>query len=342
MSVFHLARATRVVLALARPRPRPMREVVLDVPGGPGRALIYDPAGEARGAVVIIPGLALQAHEDARLHNLAKGFARGGYRGIVLEVPDLSALVIRPETDVDVADRLVALVEAGLVPHGRLGVLGPSFSGSLALRAAVTPQVADRVRAVMTVGAYAEATTTVAYLFDAEDADPYGRLLLLLNFLSVVEPVSDRQIAALRAAIADTGPAAEVPELEPALATLPPAEAERLRRLLEDPEQWRTIGRRILEVGGETLGALSVTPIVDRLRCTVVLLHGAHDNIVPPSESVELESALRRAGVDTHVIVSPVLDHANIQGGLTALREGVGMIRAFASFVRGLERDPQA
>lgn len=335
-----LIRATRIVLALARPRPLPSRHVELDLEGGAGGVVVYDPPrGEPDAAVVIVPGLAIESHNDQRLHNLAMGFARGGLRGIVLEVPDMADLRIRPETEHDVAARLVALDAAGLVPGHRLGMLGPSFSGSLALRAAALPIAAPLVRSVITVGAYAEAAQTVDFLFHADEADAYGRMLLMLNFLRVVEDVSDPFLDALRVAIVDTGRPPDQAELGAALATLSKHDRERLTALLEDPAAWRAVGDSMLERGADIFHAMSVSPIVDRLRCDVFVMHGEHDNIVPASESIALHESLTSAGLSSQLVVTPLLDHANIQYGLTIVGDAVKMVRGFAHFVRGLHRE---
>lgn len=336
MALSHLARATRIVWSLARPQPLPVREVRLDPAGKVGVALTYDPPGTPRGTVVVIPGMTITAHRDPRLHNLAMGFARGGFRGVVLEVPDLQTLKIRAETDRDLAERLAALAEVGLATEDRIGLLGPSFSGSLALRAATLPGAVERVRSVVTVGAYADAGPTVDYLFQSDDADPYGRLILLLNYLQVIEPVSRGQLEALRTAILDTGRPPEEAELDTVLSGLPPEERSRTDAILHDPETWRAVGRAFLDQGGHVLAPLSIPPITEKLRCSVMMLHGSRDNIVPPAESHALKTALDEAGVPNHLFVTPVLDHANIQGGLTAAREAWGMIRAWAFFVRGM------
>ncbi|MFK7927272.1 MAG: alpha/beta hydrolase family protein [Myxococcota bacterium] len=337
MKLSHWTRASRIVWAMARPRPLPMREVFLDLGDASGLALVYDPVGTPVGTVVIIPGMTVSAHRDERLHNLAIGFARGGFRGLVLEVPDLQRLKIRAETDADVARRITALLPAGLAPEGRIGLLGPSFSGSLALRAATMPGAAGWVRAVITVGAYAEATSTVRYLFESTEADPYGRLILLLNFLSEVEPVTEGQSDALHAAILDTS--REVKQLASVLRRLPREQADRLEAILTDPAVWGSVGERFLDSGSGVLDPLSVPPIVHKLQCAVMMLHGASDNIVPPSESHVLKEALDAGNVPNHLLVTSVLDHANIQGGFTAAREALGMVKAFAFFVQAMAQD---
>lgn len=306
--------------------------------GAPSKALVYDPPGTPRGGVVIVPGLALQAHEDPRLHNLAMGFTRGGFRGIVLEVPDISALRIRPETELDLAARLRGLLDQGLIPDGRLGLLGPSFSGSLALRAAARPEVAEDVRAVLTVGAFCDAARTVDFLFHHDDADPYGRMVLMLNFLHVVDDVSPELLGALRVAIEDTGRPADEALLPEALARLPEASRAHLSALLRDRAAWTAIGERMVAEGGPIFAAMSIPPIVERLGCHVFEMHGHADAVVPPSESVALHEALTGAGVPSRLVITSILDHADIQGGMRLVRESIGMIGGFAHFVEGMER----
>lgn len=313
----------------------PHRVVHVALPDRPGVAYVFDPPRrEPDGAVVIVPGLAVKAHDDERLHTLAKAFATGGLRGIVLEVPDMGHLRIRPETEVDLAERLAALHEQDLIPHGRLGMLGPSFSGSLALRAAALPVIADRVQSVMTVGSFADASRTVRFLFQDPGADPYGRMVLMLNFLPKVQDVSPELMAALRTAIVDTAPDRSVEAALPdALAALPDDDRRTLEAILTEPEAWREVGRRFLEEGDDWFEAMSVDPILDRLRCSVFVMHGATDTIVPPDESLELHRGLVDAGRPAHLLITPLLDHASVTIGADVVKQAWRMLRGFAFFV---------
>ena len=332
-----MVRAAHVVRAMAMPRPLAHVEAAVSVPDAPGVAYLFDPPRRApEGAVVIVPGLAVRAHDDPRLHTLARAFAAGGLRGIVLEVPDMGKLRIRPETEVDLAARLAALVDEGLVPHGRLGVLGPSFSGSLALRAAAQPVAAELVKSAITVGSFADAARTVRFLFEDEGADPYGRMVLMHNFLPRVAPTSDAMMQALKLAILDTALPAEEARLPAALAALPEPERIALTGLLQDPDVWRATGQRMLEEGGPWFDAMSVDPIVDRLRCAVFVMHGAHDAIVPPDESHHLHRSLVEAGRPAHLLITPLLDHASVQIGVDVVQQGWRMLRGFAFFIGGL------
>jgi len=330
-------RAARIVRAMARPRPGPHREIDVDHPDAPGVAFVFDPPRRAPdGAVVIVPGLAVRAHHDERLHTLARAFAAGGLRGIVLQVPDMGHLRIRPQTEVDLAARLSALVDAGHVPHDRLGLLGPSFSGSLALRAAAQPRAASLVHSVLTVGAFADAARTVDFLFHHPDADPYGRMVLLLNFLPQVQPTSPRLLHALRAAIHDTSREPDQAELPKVLHALPDDERATLEALLHDPPTWRATGEAMLQAGAPHFEAMSVAPIVDQLRCAVFVLHGAHDTIVPPDESRHLHQALLDAGRPSRLLITRLLDHASVTVGADVIQQAWRMLQGFAFFVRGM------
>ncbi len=208
-----------------------------------------------------------------------------------------------------------------------MGVVGVSFAGGLALVAAGRPSLAGRLTAVFALGAHADLPRVIRYLCMAEGAPQtlapphdYGVALLLRASLARVVPAG--QVAALDQAIvtfldassAETTDQAEAARLfasaRVAELTLP----EPARTLMHgvNTRDVRTLGRILAPFAEEIGGAPALSPARSpATMAPVFLLHGADDNVIPSSESLELARYLTAAGNEhVEVLLTPLLTHA--------------------------------
>ena len=70
---------------------------------------------------------------------------------------------------------------------------------------------------------------------------------------------------------------------------------------------------RILARDREELGALSPSGKLQRVGAPIYLLHGAHDSVIPPSETSFAELELR--GARHAALVSPLIEHVEVGSG---------------------------
>lgn len=292
-------------------------------------ARVYRSPGGRGPALVIFPGIHGGGVDEPRLVALSRRIAATGATVLSAPLPDLRRYQITPRSTDIVEDvtRWMASNPA-LAPHGRVGVVGVSFAGGLALVAAGRPGLAGSVTAVFALGAHADLPGVIRYLCLAEGAPrtllpphDYGVALMLRASLPLVVPAD--QVAALDAAIVTflDASSAESTSMHEAARLL--AQARAAERTLPEPARSLMHGvneRRTTELGptlapfAEQIGgAAALSPVRSpATQVPVFLLHGADDNVIPSSESLELQRYLSAAG-NTHVevLLTPLLTHAD-------------------------------
>jgi pimeloyl-ACP methyl ester carboxylesterase len=225
-----------------------------------------------------------------------------------------------------------------IAAEGRVGVVGVSFAGGLALVAAGRPRVAGKVTAVFALGAHADLPRVIRYLCLAPDAPKtlrpphdYGAVLMLRA--SIPKLVPPEQIGALDAAVvtfldASSAESTDLRESERLF-----AQARSAELALPEPARglMRAVNARDVAALGRVLAPLAEAiggdPALSPARspatpAPVFLLHGADDNVIPASESPLLAAYLSSHGNPRVAqLLTPLLTHAEArpQAGATDL-----------------------
>src|SRR5438876_8022127 len=135
-----------------------LEELHYSYAAGPVAADVYHPAEAGpHGAVVVVLGAGSRPKDDPALVRFAQGLARAGAVVLVPESESLRAGHVQP-ADADMlalaVERLRAMPD---VDPARVGLIGFSVGGGLAVLAAEQPRARDQVAFVNTVGAYFDA-----------------------------------------------------------------------------------------------------------------------------------------------------------------------------------------
>ena len=213
-------------------------------------------------------------------------------------------------------------------------MLGISFGGGLSIVAAGRPSVRDRVAFVMAFGGHADLPRTLRYLCTGVQPDgavrpphDYGLAIVLLGAADRVVPAA--QVQPLRDAILSFLEASRLDMVDKAKAAQEFERAKRSKRRSTEPSRTymnvrerarrRAPGtgaaaarRRSRRRSGAVAGALSVP------RRPVFCCTAADDNVVPAIESTLLGEELRSRGVTCHVLLTPLITHAEVDRGPTA------------------------
>jgi dienelactone hydrolase len=335
--VARAAGSTGVVRRLADWRRQAVTEAPVAIPwrGGTLTGRRYVPQRPTGRPLLLVPGVHPSGIDEPRLAGFARELAAAGHPTVTAALPDLTRYSITPgSTDMIEDAALWLLAEAGGVEDRRIGVIGISFAGGLAVVAASRPALLDRVAVVVSVGGHGDLPRTLRYLATGVQPDgtlrpphDYGVAIILLGVADRVVPAG--QAAGLRSAILSFLEASILNAVSRAEAD---AAAERTRVLaaaLDEPA--RTLLTYLQDRDVARLGAVLV-PHVDALggdpalspaqhpppRAAVYLLHGRDDNVIPSIESAMLARTLAARGGTVRFLASPLLTHANVERGAAA------------------------
>jgi pimeloyl-ACP methyl ester carboxylesterase len=266
-------------------------------------------------SILLLHGVHHLGIDDPRLINLSRAMAMSGVQIIAPELKDLTEYHVSPETVDDIGtDAAYFSRRSGK----RVGVIGLSFAGGLALIAASRPEYADKMGFVLAVGSH-DSMSRVAKFFASNvlvrpdgsqehfQAHEYGVLILAYSHLEDFFSGADIPPAheALRRHLW------EQPALESASNALTPQGRSELD-LLENHRD-RMEQAMLQEVDRHTgeMDAVSPAGKMSGMHVPVYLLHGAGDSVIPPSESLWLAQDIPHDDLRA-VLISQALVHVDM------------------------------
>jgi len=296
---------------------------------GPIAARLYRTSARSAPALVVVPGVHGGGVDEPRLAALSRRISAAGANVLSAPLPDLRAYRLTPHaTDMIEDVALWMTTRADLAPDARVGLVGVSFAGGLALVAAGRPALADRLTAVFALGAHADLPRVIGYLcMDAGApktlAPPhdYGVVLMLRASIPIVVPPEQRAALdhalvtfldassaestdkTLSAKLFDAARAAEAALPEPSRGLMHAVNSR------DVPALGRLLAPHAEQIGGDPALSPTRSPAT---RAPVFLLHGLDDNVIPSSEAGVLGSYLKASGngrVDT--LLTPLISHAD-------------------------------
>lgn len=303
--------------------------------GGQLRARVYRPAGGSSRAILVVPGVHAGGIDEPRLVGFARDLVAVGKTVVTASLPDLERYSVTPRGTDMIEDAAVWLSqERGLAPDGRIGLMGISFAGGLAIVAAGRPSIRDRVAFVMSFGGHGDLPRTLRYLCTGIQPDgarrpahDYGIAIILLGVADRTVPAD--QVQPLRASIQVFLEASHLDMIDKARGAAAFEHARMLAAKLEEPARTlmgyvndRDVGRlgplllpHVSALGGHA----GLSPArSDPPLCPVYLLHGSDDNVIPAVESALLAQRYRDLGVSVRHLSTPLITHAEVDRAPTA------------------------
>lgn len=293
----------------------------LVTPRGAVRTRTYRPTGRQDApALVLLHGLHRLGVDEPRLQGFARAIASSG---VLVHTPEIAELIDYRVEASSVETIGEAAKQAGaLAGRSRVGVMGFSFAGGLALLAAADPRYQEAIGFTVAVGGHHDLERVARFFIEdriptvdggelAMKAHDYGLLVLLYgatrDFFSAEDTPGAHE--ALRLWLAgDRDGARKAAEglSAPGKQKMEKVFAERGAELADEV-------RGVL--AGKKEGMAAVSPR-DQLRGVsggVYLLHGAGDNVIPPSEALWLARSVPPSRLRA-VLVSPAIQHVELQG----------------------------
>jgi dienelactone hydrolase len=350
----HLQAIAVLDLVANKPVPAPLRwlvsgrvtttDMVLPLPSGPVRARLYTPVGKPNApAFLVFHGVHYLGMDEPRLIAFAASMASCGLRVLTPELPAIKDYHIGPGSIDTIGDSAAWLAhQNGDRP---VGVMGLSFSGSLALLAAGAPHFRPNIKFVVAIGSEDEMARVAEYYRTGEDQRPNGtnELLppheygaLVLEYENIDEFVPRHDVPALRAVLRAhlyEDPVAEAA----ALARLNPVQAAMSRQLMDTTSP--VTRRKLAEVETrhiEDMAGVSPHGHLAQMTTPVYLLHGAGDNIIPAAETQWIGSELPSETLKASLI-SPVLSHLDMAGATPSLMDNLRLVHFFGLILRAAE-----
>jgi pimeloyl-ACP methyl ester carboxylesterase len=293
-------------------------------------ARLYEPRAAPLGSLIVFPGVHAGGVDEPRLLMFAKRLAASGARVVTVPLPDLRVYRITAASTDVIEDTVQWMTtQPRLAPERRVGVVGVSFAGGLALVAAGRPTLRNKLTLVVSLGGHADLPRVMTYLCTGRlpDGTPrpphdYGVVVVLLASLPKLVPTP--QVPALEHAILTFLDASSYAEIEPERATHLLGETRRQADALPEPARTimtevmardaRAVGARILPFVEELGGAPALSPVRSPpTMAPVFLLHGQDDNVIPSSETPFAAAYLESHGnVRVRWLLTPLITHADL------------------------------
>jgi pimeloyl-ACP methyl ester carboxylesterase len=310
----------------------PIHERLITAPlrSGAMHARVYAPLGTSRHTVLLVTGVHPAGIDEPRLVSLARKLAETNVTVVTPDIPELSRFELTSAVTDQIEDTAIWLAtQSGLSTTGRIGLMGISFSGGLAVVAAGRPALRDHVLYVFSFGGHDDLRRVVEYLCTGLERDgitkaiaphDYGVALVLLNIAERLVPLE--QVGPLREAVRrflvasyldrfdKPGAAREFAALRDVARTLPEPAATLLRYV--NDRDVAHLGPRLRPHIGFYVDNPALSPARSPApSAPVYLLHGRDDNVIPASESEHLANRLR-GQVSVRLLVSDLISHAEI------------------------------
>ncbi|MBI4887964.1 MAG: hypothetical protein HY824_12795 [Acidobacteria bacterium] len=327
-----LADASARAVAVLPPHQVPTRQ-------GAVSAQFYRPDGRVRRSALLIPGVHSMGIHEPRLTALARDLAGSGIQVMAMALPDLTGYQITARS-ADVIEDATAWMAAqpALAPDGRVSLIGISFAGGLSIVAAGRPAIRDKVAAVVSFGGHGDLGRVLHYLATGEavpapgvkTTPPHDYGVAVILYAAADRMVPPAQVAPLRDGIRTFLLASQLTLVDTTEADATFAKA---RTMVKDlPEPSATYLRYVNDRNVKALGPLLVPhlgleadPAASPERAPsvpaapVFLLHGDEDTVIPTAESVVLGRDLQRKGAEVHLLISPIITHAELNRSAAAM-----------------------
>ena len=271
--------------------------------GGTLRSRAYQPYRESGRGILLVPGVHAAGIDEPRLVGFARDIAAMGHPVLTVELPDLARYEITARTTDMIEDAAAWMMRRAEYRgrDGRIGMLGISFGGGLAIVASARPAIRNGVAFAMALGGHADLPRTLKYLCTGIQPDgavrpphDYGVAIVLLGAADRVVPAG--QVQPLRQAILAYLEASRLDMVDKAKALVEFNRAKALEAALPEPSRTymdyvntRDVAHlgpvllpHVAELGGDPALSPARSPSPS---APVYLLHGTDDNVVPAIES---------------------------------------------------------
>lgn len=330
-------------------RPVRVAPTTIEGPAGPIRATMYIPEEtENPPAMVVLHGVHHGGIEEPRLVAFSRALASHGIIILTPEMADLADYHVDPNAFKVIGASVHALAQR--TGAQKVGLLGLSFAGGLALIAATDPESSEEISFVVAVGAHHNIERVLRFYVTNEiprvdgstlkmQAHEYGALVVVYSHPELFFDEHDVEPArqAIRLWLWEKFDAAREGAKK-----LSPAGQAKLTQLFD---HHRDVMREELLAGIQTHPeeVTSVSPAgkLSVLRVPVLLVHGAGDSVIPPSETEWLAREVPK-DLLREVLLSPAISHVEVGGKGPTLRDKLNLVHFMAEMLSEADNSPRS
>ncbi|MFI5299880.1 MAG: hypothetical protein ACHREM_17470 [Polyangiales bacterium] len=291
--------------------------------------------------LVLVPGVSWMGIDEPRVIAFARALAEVG---VVVLTPELASITEYKVDDPKNLESIRAAVHylarrTDIVASGGASLMGISFAGGLCLRVASEPDVAPDLRAVIALGGHNDMSRVSRFFVTDVAQGPNGDVpwhahdygLAVLVFNQVNRFVSRDDAPRLKIAVRSFLHERYARAGLEALAMSPEGRAVYERVFHRDTHAFaETVLTSLPELSPSMLAA-SPTGHLREVRAPIFLLHSAHDDVVPPTET-EWNAKEIGEGRDVRVLVTALLEHASL-GAKFELKQAWALVDFIAAMI---------
>ncbi len=322
--IYQVAPGTCLILEIAKQYEFPKLPVTVEervIPNGSTSmpTLIFKPPAYDK-ILMIIHGMHFGGYKEPRMAFFAKQLAQFKILVVTPNIIDIQEFRLNPRAIADIERAMLWTInESGLMHKDvKIGLMGFSFAGGLSLIVAGLPSIKDKISCVLSMGGHANLNQTLQYLAtgklpDGTEIEPqiYALAVVLLQFLEHCIPQEEQKIMEKC-----------LMEYMKEQCGLGPAQGleEQKQKLSKESAQWLSwcLERKPLEIGKHIAPYIQKHPLPQSLSpiwnvaptCTVFLIHGTKDNVIPSSESLALAEWSKGK---TYCLISDLILHVELE-----------------------------
>jgi pimeloyl-ACP methyl ester carboxylesterase len=292
-------------------------------PAGPLRYRLYIPLDVTNPpGLVLLHGVQHKGIEEPRLINFAQALAGAGLEVMTPELKDLADYHVSPPTVDQIG--MAAVILSNQLHQARVGTLGLSFAGGLALLAATRPEYANNMAFVVSIGGHDDlarvsrffATNTIERpdgSVASFSAHEYGVLVLAYSHLEDFFAAPDVPAArdAMRLWLHEQADLSRQ-----AASHLSPEGKAKLDQILHHRDQIQQQLLDEIKLHGDEMAAVSPHGRLGGLTVPTLLLHGSGDAVIPTTETQWLAQDVPPQALK-NVLISPALGHVDVESSVT-------------------------
>ena len=301
------------------------------------RLFVFQEKAKPIADIIFIHGMTPMGIEDERQINICQSLANIGYRVLAPEIEEIKKCrLLLSENITKLEQQIISLQNHPVIKLKEFSFFSPSYSGSLSMIIATKKNLSHQVRAICCVGSFFDFVKIFKYWMENNEVDSYGRLIILREYFIDLLGENSDLVEGLKLAIKDNWYKSN--NLEKYKKQMDPKAYSELEKILTNREKKYSLINDLSIFVKKIIQGLEFNEIARKINCSVLLVHGKNDLLVPCNESVEMSQSLRKKKKTHKLLLTSILDHANPSISIGRIGGVIRLIFYFSWFLKAAKR----